>query len=36
MTDTPRAGFRVRRLLLGGGDEPDPGFTRANERTFLA
>ncbi|PVG80716.1 hypothetical protein DDE18_21875 [Nocardioides gansuensis] len=36
MTDTPRAGFRVRRFLLGGGDEPDPRFTLANERTFLA
>jgi putative membrane protein len=22
--------------LLGGGDEPDPRFTLANERTFLA
>lgn len=27
---------RVRRLLLGGDSEPDPRFTLANERTFLA
>lgn len=26
----------VRRFLLGGGIEPDPRFTLANERTFLA
>lgn len=26
----------VRSLLLGGGIEPDPRFTLANERTFLA
>lgn len=30
------AGSRVRRLLLGGDVEPDPRFTLANERTFLA
>ena len=36
MTDTSRRGFRVRRFLLGVGDEPDPRFTLANERTFLA
>lgn len=27
---------RVRRLLLGGDPEPDPRFSLANERTFLA
>lgn len=27
---------RMRRLLLGGDAEPDPRFTLANERTFLA
>lgn len=26
----------VRQRLLGGGIEPDPRFTLANERTFLA
>jgi putative membrane protein len=26
----------VRPFLLGAGDEPDPRFTLANERTFLA
>jgi putative membrane protein len=26
----------VRRLLLGGDAEPDPRFSLANERTFLA
>lgn len=36
MTDTSRGGFRVRRFLLGEGNEPDPRFTLANERTFLA
>jgi putative membrane protein len=36
MTETSGGGFRVRRFLLGGGDEPDPRFTLANERTFLA
>lgn len=36
MTETPRGRLRVRRLLLGGGKEPDPRFTLANERTFLA
>jgi putative membrane protein len=29
-----RAGFSAR--ILGGGNEPDPRFTLANERTFLA
>lgn len=29
-------GSRVRRLVLGGDAEPDPRFTLANERTFLA
>lgn len=27
---------RTRTYLLGGGSEPDPRFTLANERTFLA
>jgi putative membrane protein len=36
MTETSGGGFRVRRFLLGGGNEPDPRFTLANERTFLA
>lgn len=27
---------RLARLLLPGGTEPDPRFTLANERTFLA
>lgn len=36
MTDTSRGRFRARPLLLGGGNEPDPRFTLANERTFLA
>lgn len=27
---------RLRTRLLGGGTEPDPRFTLANERTFLA
>jgi putative membrane protein len=30
----PRSGFSTR--LLQGGSEPDPRFTLANERTFLA
>lgn len=30
----PRASLRDK--LLGGGTEPDPRFTLANERTFLA
>jgi putative membrane protein len=29
-----RSGFSAR--ILGGGTEPDPRFTLANERTFLA
>ena len=36
MTDTSRGRFLARPLLLGGGNEPDPRFTLANERTFLA
>lgn len=34
----PKAPERARlsRSLLGGGTEPDPRFTLANERTFLA
>ena len=32
---TPARG-RAARRLLGGGQEPDPRFTLANERTFLA
>ncbi len=31
-----RARGRAARWLLGGGQEPDPRFTLANERTFLA
>ncbi|MFC0581860.1 YidH family protein [Micrococcoides hystricis] len=27
---------KMARRLLAGGDEPDPRFTLANERTFLA
>jgi putative membrane protein len=30
----PRRGFAA--AVLGGGEEPDPRFTLANERTFLA
>ncbi len=30
----PTRGWRVR--VLGGGTEPDPRFTLANERTFLS
>ena len=36
---TPEGGSQRGRLaskLLGGGAEPDPRFTLANERTFLA
>lgn len=33
--ETPRRG-RVAERVLGGGEEPDPRFTLANERTFLA
>jgi putative membrane protein len=36
MGDGATNGSRVRRLLLGGSAEPDPRFTLANERTFLA
>ena len=32
--DEARGGFA--RRVLGGGTEPDPRFTLANERTFLA
>ncbi|HST72734.1 MULTISPECIES: YidH family protein [Kocuria] len=32
---TPRRG-RLAQRVLGGGQEPDPRFTLANERTFLA
>lgn len=32
--DPGRGGLRER--ILGGGQEPDPRFTLANERTFLA
>lgn len=31
---TPRRGWE--NTILGGGEEPDPRFTLANERTFLA
>ncbi|AVZ40909.1 MULTISPECIES: YidH family protein [unclassified Dietzia] len=34
MTDTARQGWRPRSLR--DGEEPDPRFTLANERTFLA
>ncbi|WP_159803106.1 YidH family protein [Arthrobacter zhaoguopingii] len=33
-TQVPRGRFAAR--ILGGGEEPDPRFTLANERTFLA
>jgi putative membrane protein len=33
---TPPPGSSLRHKLLGGGTEPDPRFTLANERTFLA
>lgn len=36
MPETSRGRFRARPFLLGGGNEPDPRFTLANERTFLA
>ncbi|WP_120997699.1 YidH family protein [Stutzerimonas urumqiensis] len=40
MSDETRRGRHPRpapvRLLLGGGEEPDPRFTLANERTYLA
>jgi len=36
MEDGAALGSRMRRLLLGGDAEPDPRFTLANERTFLA
>lgn len=32
--DAPRS--KIAELLLPGGTEPDPRFTLANERTFLA
>ncbi|KRE42930.1 YidH family protein [Knoellia sp. Soil729] len=32
----PDATSSHARLILGGGEEPDPRFTLANERTFLA
>jgi putative membrane protein len=35
MNEPPRRRDWERRLL-GGGEEPDPRFTLANERTFLA
>lgn len=34
MTEVPRG--KVAERLLPGGTEPDPRFTLANERTFLA
>lgn len=34
--DAPRGRSRLSERLLGGGREPDPRFTLANERTFLA
>ena len=36
MGDVATQDSRVRRLLLGGDREPDPRFSLANERTFLA
>ncbi|WP_434458511.1 DUF202 domain-containing protein [Stutzerimonas urumqiensis] len=40
MNDDTQRGLHPRpapvRLLLGGGEEPDPRFTLANERTYLA
>ena len=38
MTSSPEAPPRSRfsTRVLGGGTEPDPRFTLANERTFLA
>lgn len=36
MGDGATRDSRVRRLLLGGDAEPDPRFSLANERTFLA
>ncbi|MGO1184002.1 MAG: YidH family protein [Micrococcaceae bacterium] len=35
-SDTPPPRSTVAQRLLAGGDEPDPRFTLANERTFLA
>lgn len=34
--DTPRPRGKIAERLLPGGEEPDPRFTLANERTFLA
>ena len=34
-TDDKQRGW-LTRTLLPGGEEPDPRFTLANERTFLA
>jgi putative membrane protein len=36
MSETPRADRRFPRGLYGVGTEPDPRFSLANERTFLA
>lgn len=38
MTENPEpfTQTRIRTSILGGGSEPDPRFTLANERTFLA
>ncbi|WP_421684392.1 DUF202 domain-containing protein [Stutzerimonas urumqiensis] len=40
MNDDTQRGLHPRpapvRWLLGGGEEPDPRFTLANERTYLA
>jgi putative membrane protein len=33
---SPSPRGRIAELLLSGGTEPDPRFTLANERTFLA
>jgi putative membrane protein len=34
--DTPASRGKIAERLLPGGEEPDPRFTLANERTFLA
>ena len=36
MSENPRADRRFPRRLYGVGTEPDPRYSLANERTFLA
>lgn len=36
MTDRPQPPRRFPRSVFGHGSEPDPRFTLANERTYLA